>query len=327
MTMQRAQVVFGVTSVVAALSFGAAALAEGPPLRGIAADLAAAKMLQDMERAGEQNEQTDIALSELTARRLETEQNLRMRVRSLYRLTRAGLAPIAGGFDAVRRHVARIKRMTALVHDDVSALKSYTAEEEKLKAESDRHTKELVRARENLGGSPQPLMAARQPHPAGSLPVTDEPEAELLPKPPSSGSFYGLRFSEPAETSDFASHHGRLATPVAGEVRVVDARRAESQGSGLEFQAPAGTAVRAAAPGRVAFCDRYGSYGRLVIIDHGDSYYTAYGGMGRLEVRVGDEVSAFARLGSIAGDNGTPAVYFEIRKGTKTLAPRAWLGL
>jgi len=145
---------------------------------------------------------------------------------------------------------------------------------------------------------------------------------------PPSGAFYGLRLSEPTDSTGFASKQGRLATPVAGEFRVVDARRSESDGSGIEFQAPSGTSVRAVAAGRVAFSDRYGSYGRLVILDHGDGFYTAYGGLGHVEVRTGDELSAFARMGSIAGDSrGAAALYFEVRKGTKTLPPRVWLGL
>jgi septal ring factor EnvC (AmiA/AmiB activator) len=77
------------------------------------------------------------------------------------------------------------------------------------------------------------------------------------------------------------------------------------------------------AAGRVAFADSYGSYGRLVILDHGDRYYTAYGGFAAIDVQVGDEVSKSARLGTADAS----AVYFEVRKGTKTEDARAWLGL
>jgi septal ring factor EnvC (AmiA/AmiB activator) len=85
--------------------------------------------------------------------------------------------------------------------------------------------------------------------------------------------------------------------------------------------------VRAVSAGRVAFSDRYGSYGRLVILDHGDGYYTVYGGLGAVEVRVGDDLSRQARIGSIGTDFAPAALFFEVRKGTRTLDPRAWLGL
>jgi len=64
-----------------------------------------------------------------------------------------------------------------------------------------------------------------------------------------------------------------------------------------------------------------------VILDHGDGYYTVYGGLGAVEVRVGDDLSRSARIGSIGTDFSPPALFFEVRKGTRTLEPRSWLGL
>jgi len=59
------------------------------------------------------------------------------------------------------------------------------------------------------------------------------------------------------------------------------------------------------------------------VVCRGDN---AYGQLGNVEVRSGDEVSALARLGSVA-DAADPALMFEVRKGSRTIAPRAWLGL
>jgi septal ring factor EnvC (AmiA/AmiB activator) len=127
--------------------------------------------------------------------------------------------------------------------------------------------------------------------------------------PRADSGFYGIRFSDQGEAGPgFEALRGRLPSPVGGEVRVVDARREESDGPGIEFQAPVGTAVRAVAAGRVAFSDRYGSYGKLVILDHGNGYYTAYGGLGAVEARVGDDLSLDARIGAIGGDSNPPAL-------------------
>jgi septal ring factor EnvC (AmiA/AmiB activator) len=121
----------------------------------------------------------------------------------------------------------------------------------------------------------------------------------------------------------FVEQRGSLALPVSGPSSIQEANRAESGGPGLEFAASRGAAIRAVAAGRVAFSDRYGSYGQLVIIDHGDRYYTVYGGFGTVDVQVGDEVSKSARLGTA----GAEPVYFEVRRGTKTESARPWLGL
>jgi septal ring factor EnvC (AmiA/AmiB activator) len=121
----------------------------------------------------------------------------------------------------------------------------------------------------------------------------------------------------------FADQRGNLALPVSGPASIQEARRAESDGPGLEFASSRGAAVRAAAAGRVAFAERYGSYGQIVIVDHGERFYTVYGGLGGVDVQVGDDVSKSARLGSAGAD----PVYFEVRRGTKTQEARGWLGL
>jgi septal ring factor EnvC (AmiA/AmiB activator) len=85
--------------------------------------------------------------------------------------------------------------------------------------------------------------------------------------------------------------------------------------------------VRAVYAGRIAFADRYGPYGRIVIVDHGDHYYTVSGNLGSSDVKVGDEVTAGERLGTV-GDEGQGAMlYFEVRHGTETVTPAPWLGL
>ena len=125
----------------------------------------------------------------------------------------------------------------------------------------------------------------------------------------------------------FASQKGRLLFPLAGRAEVRPAQREGTNGPGLEIHAAVGTPVRAVFGGRIAFADRYGPYGRLVIVDHGDHYYSVAGNLASVDVKVGDEVSAGERLGTV-GDEGKGAMlYFEIRHGTDTLAPSPWLGV
>jgi septal ring factor EnvC (AmiA/AmiB activator) len=127
--------------------------------------------------------------------------------------------------------------------------------------------------------------------------------------------------------SGFAASRGRLLFPVAGRAEARPARREGTSGPGIEVRAPIGTPVRAVFAGRVAFADRYGPYGRLVILDHGEHFYTVSGNLSSMDVKIGDEVSPGERIGAV-GDEGQGAMlYFEIRHGTETVAPGAWLGL
>jgi len=124
---------------------------------------------------------------------------------------------------------------------------------------------------------------------------------------------------------------GTLPFPVAGRTEVRNVRRPGGSGPGLEMSAPVGTPVHAVFAGRVAFADRYDPFGQIVILDHGDHYYTLMGDLSSIDVRVGDDLSAGAKVGSVGtasvGTASKAALYFEVRHGQSTVDPGPWLGL
>jgi septal ring factor EnvC (AmiA/AmiB activator) len=285
--------------------------------RGVSTDVEIAGLLDEIEVSTAKQERIDREVADLTARRDQTRRGLRAQVRSLYRITHSGLAPLAGGMDAVLRHVARVKRLRRIVEREAIELGSIESRSKTLRAQSGEVSQALQGARARL--------TALQSAPAGARNGVFVPDADGLAR--GAGDAYGIHLVDPAPVASFEASRGSLGSPVTGDVRIVPGRRAESDGPGLEFQAPVGTAVRAVAAGRVAFSDRYGSYGRLVIVDHGEGFYTVYGGLGSVEVRVGDDLSRQARIGSIGTDFSPSALFFEVRKGARTLEPRSWLGL
>jgi septal ring factor EnvC (AmiA/AmiB activator) len=118
-----------------------------------------------------------------------------------------------------------------------------------------------------------------------------------------------------------------LLFPVAGRAEVRAAHREGTDGPGLEIHAPVGTVVRTVFAGRVAFADRYGPYGRIVIVDHGDHYYTVSGDLDEVDVKIGQELAVGERLGTVGDDGQGAMLYFEVRHGSQTVAPGPWLGL
>lgn len=68
---------------------------------------------------------------------------------------------------------------------------------------------------------------------------------------------------------------------------------------GLDFAAPAGTPVRAAASGRVTLADEFHFFGRLVVIDHGHGVNTLYAHLSAIEVAEGEMVERAARIGAV----------------------------
>ena len=81
------------------------------------------------------------------------------------------------------------------------------------------------------------------------------------------------------------------------------------------------------AGGIVRFAGWFRGYGQLVILDHGEDYFTVSGHLEDIDVEVGDQVQGGDRIG-VAGETGSlsgPRLYFEIRKGSGALDPADWL--
>lgn len=96
---------------------------------------------------------------------------------------------------------------------------------------------------------------------------------------------------------------------------------------GIEIAAGAGAPVRAVHQGRVAFADWFQTYGLMVVISHGDDFYTIYGHLDGMLVRTGEWVDEGDQLGTV-GQTGSligPSLYFEVREGAEAVNPELWL--
>lgn len=136
-------------------------------------------------------------------------------------------------------------------------------------------------------------------------------------------------------TGEFAKGRGALAWPVRG--RIVTSFGPETHprfgtttlNNGVDIAAASGTPVQAVGRGRVDFTnDDFGSFGQVVVLNHGDGFYTLYGHLSDILVTNGQEVQAGQAIGRV-GDSGTSlkgaVLYFEVRKGTTALDPEDWL--
>ena len=127
----------------------------------------------------------------------------------------------------------------------------------------------------------------------------------------------------------FIQKKGKLVWPVKG--KLLKKYGVQKKITGLKWQgvligANHGSKVHAISDGKVVFADWFKNYGLLVIIDHNNDYLSLYGHNQQLLKVAGDSVKAreiIASVGDSGGQNNS-ALYFEIRKGKKTLNPSQW---
>ncbi len=113
-------------------------------------------------------------------------------------------------------------------------------------------------------------------------------------------------------------HFGRATDPRFGLVTLQ---------KGIDVRAPLGTPVHAIWEGKIVHAGWFKGFGHLMIIDHGDGFFSLMAHLDQLEKAVGDEVHRGDRVGTV-GDSGSlkgPYLYFELRDGQKPLDPERWL--
>lgn len=270
------------------------------------------------QRAQVASESLAAATAELEGfdeRQAEAQRSLVTHARAFYRLRRSGMMPVRGGFDAMLSHLSRMERLERMVRRDVRTVRRLDTRDIELRARvaelenvASEATSEVARVQSMQ--TEQAQVAAAY---AGLFDGTNR-----LPVAPLPGG-YGLTVRG-APLSSFASLRGQLPLPVRSGGEVRDATRED--GHGLEFAVGPGSRVSAVAEGTVAFARPYGVYGSMVVLDHGQSHYTVYSGLERIDVSVGQSVRPRQELGASGS-----TLYFEVRQGTRSLDPHVWVGI
>ena len=126
---------------------------------------------------------------------------------------------------------------------------------------------------------------------------------------------------------------GRLAWPVQGPIsspygwRIHPVLGGRRMHTGVDVAVPTGTPIRAAAGGRVILAERWGGYGRTVVVDHGGGVSTLYAHMSAIAASVGEEPLAGEVIGYIgcSGYCTGPHLHFEVREAGQPVDPMNYL--
>ena len=104
-------------------------------------------------------------------------------------------------------------------------------------------------------------------------------------------------------------------------------QRSSGNHTGLDMAIATGTPVYAAAAGTVTFAGYKGSYGYLVIIDHGNGYQTYYAHCSKLYVSAGQTVAQGQNISAVGstGNSTGPHLHFEVRYNGSILNPQNFI--
>ena len=118
--------------------------------------------------------------------------------------------------------------------------------------------------------------------------------------------------------------------PVTGRITSRYGERSSlrrSTHTGLDIACNTGTDIKVVSNGTVTFSGKKGSYGNLIIVDHGNGVETWYGHCSKLYANVGDNVTAgdvIAAVGSTGNSTG-PHLHFEIRINGECVNPQNYV--
>jgi len=179
--------------------------------------------------------------------------------------------------------------------------------------------------------APSPYMPPRTTAPAVTAPVptapvskpyTPSPSPYVPPtttmRPVTPGVSPMVQSSAPPTDNEIAAAGaGRFIQPVTGDIISGYGPKIGGQrNDGVNFAAPAGTPVRAAAAGEVVYAgDQVPGFGNLVLVKHDGGWVTAYAHMGRVDVKMRDMVGQGQQIGQVGSTGGVvqPQLHFEVR--------------
>jgi len=139
-----------------------------------------------------------------------------------------------------------------------------------------------------------------------------------------------------ALSGSFESNKGNLLFPVAGKYRIVrgfgrtrhpDLPHVMTDNSGIDIEVDRGAKARSIFRGKVSAIFSQPGFNAIVMVRHG-AYISIYAGLGALNVKTGDTVTAGQTLGTIMTDaeNGnSTTLHFEIRHEREKLNPTLWV--
>lgn len=136
-----------------------------------------------------------------------------------------------------------------------------------------------------------------------------------------------------APGTGFAAMKGRLPPPARGTVTTYFGKNNQgkfgltTRADGIDIRTLAGAEISAIHKGKVVYVGQLRGYGNLLIIDHGQQYYSLVSRAAEFYKKVGDSVTAGEVVGVMNDQGGLlgEGLHFEIRHGADSQDPLEWV--
>jgi murein hydrolase activator len=131
----------------------------------------------------------------------------------------------------------------------------------------------------------------------------------------------------------FEQSKGLLSWPVKGKIITFFGPYRDEKSdlthfqSGINIRAERGEPIRAVSDGYAIYSSWFKGFGNMVIIDHGDHYYTIYAHLEEVFKVKGDRVEKGEVIATV-GDSGSlmgPALHFQVRHHDMPIDPLEWI--
>ena len=125
----------------------------------------------------------------------------------------------------------------------------------------------------------------------------------------------------------FSKAKGKLPLPVSGIISAPYDSVANDGSTleGVRLQTRNGAVVTASFPGEIVYAGQIGRLGNIALLDVGEDYHLVFIGLGRLEVKKGDNMSAGEVIGYMPQNGPRQELEFQIRRKQAPQNPEPWL--
>jgi len=304
-----------------------------------------ASLTAEIEKKQTTLRQLQTELETLSRRHAQLEQQLMQRLRALYKWYRHGLLPIVLSCPSYGAYVRQSKCITDILSKDY---KLFTSARHSLQECALRHREladqqqALSLAKDDLACKRDQIMQARAAKTTILAKIQEEKnlQIEVLKElEQNARELQTVVDSLPQQTDSapprmsFSVLKGKLPPPVTGKLISAFGKKEHPDlhtstfQKGIEIACPYGTEIKAIHDGNVVFADWLKGYGFVMIIDHGENYYSLLAHASKLLKKIGDAVAAGETI-ALVGDSYSlrgACLYFEIRHHGKPQNPLEWL--